>query len=464
MKSQRPLFWYQGLFLQPHHFQQFEQYHQSLLVPFKEHLTPFFWGFIQNRVNKNSLKNQVFEISHAELIFPGGTWVEYPGNSLLQPRSFDLAWVETDKPFTVYLGVRKMDPNTPNVGVLDNADALPDTAARLVTFKDAEEVDDIYSQGPRASIRKMQYMLRIFWETEVDRVNEYELIPVAQLLREGEDIVLSGDFVPPCLSVAGVDSLFKVIKSVRDQLASRCRHLQEYKSPKEMQVSTFDTEYMVYLLALRSLNRYTPLLFHLLEARDVHPWQVYGLFRQIVGELSSFSGRINALGETASDIKLLPGYDHNNLTRCFSDAATLIGELLNDIIIGPEHIIPLEKDEMGFKANIPPEALDRRNEFYVVLRGKTGEPELQKALANIVKICSIDHMPTLISRALPGIALEQSKIPPPGLPRRPDSTYYRIDRTDSLWRNIERHQNIQIYWEGYPEDLSADLVVLRKDS
>ncbi len=464
MKSQRPLFWYQGLFLQPHHFQQLEQYHQSLLVPIRENLTPYFWGIIQIRINKDSLKNQVIEINQAELVFPGGTWVEYPGNSLLQPRSFDLAWVETDKPFTVYLGLRKMDPQIPNVNVVDNADAVPDTAARLVTFKNAEEMDDIYSQGPQASVQKMQYMLRIFWETELERVSEYELLPVAQLLREGEDIVLSREFVPPCLSVGRVDSLFKMIKSVRDQIASRCRQLQEYKSPKEMQVSTFDTEYMVYLLALRSLNRYAPLLFHILEARDVHPWQAYGLLRQIVGELSSFSDRINALGETASDIKLLPAYDHSNLTRCFSEVTTLIAELLNDIIIGPEHIISLEKDETGFKANIPPEALDRRNEFYLVLRCKTGEAELQKALANIVKVCSIDHMPTLISRALPGIALEQSRIPPPGLPRRPDSTYYRIDRTDSLWRHIERHQNIQIYWENYPEDLTADLVVLRKDA
>lgn len=464
MKSQCPLFWHQGLFLQPHHFQQFDQYQQSLLLPLQDHLTPYFWGVIQNRINKNALNNQIFELSQAELVLPGGTWVEYPGNTLLQSRSFDNAWVETDKPFTVYLGLRKLDPNAPNVKVLDNIDAAGDTAVRLVTFKDSEEIGDLYTTGPRASVKKLQFLLKIFWETEIDRLSEYDLMPIAQLLREGDDIVLSGEFVPPCLSVAGADSLFKMVKSVRDQVASRCRQLQEYKSPKEMQVSGFDTEYMVYLLALRSLNRYAPMLFHFLEAKDVHPWQVYGLFRQIVGELSSFSDRINALGETANDVKLIPAYDHNNLTRCFRDATTLITELLNDIIIGPEHIIRLEMDATGFKADIPPEALDRRNEFYLVLRSKTSEPELKKALNNIVKICSIDHMPTLISRALPGISLEQTKIPPPGLPRRPDSTYFRIDRSDSLWRYIERHQNIRISWEHFPEDLYAELVVLRKDT
>lgn len=465
MKSQRPLFWHQGLFLQPHHFQQFDQYQQSLLLPLKEQISPFFWGVIQHRINKEALKNQTFEIHQANLVFPEGTWVEFPGNSLLQSRAFDHAWVETDKPFTVYLGLRKLAPDASNAAVLENSDGLSDTAARLVTFKDAEEINDLYdASGPRASLKRLHYLLRIFWENEIESLSDYDLIPIAQLLREGDEILLSREFIPPCLSVSGSDSLFKMLKSVRDQVASRCRQLQEYKSPKEMQVSSFDTEYMVYLLALRSLNRYAPALFHLLEAKNVHPWQVYGLFRQIVGELSSFSDRINALGETANDMRLMPFYDHNDLTHCFKEATTLITELLNDIIIGPEHIVRLEKDELGFRAEIPPEALDRRNEFYLVIRSKTGEAELKKALNNVVKICSIDHMPTLISRALPGISLEQSKIPPPGLPRRSDSQYFRLDRSDSLWRQIERSQNIQIYWENPPEDLYAELVVLKKQA
>ncbi|MFP4667966.1 MAG: type VI secretion system baseplate subunit TssK [Desulfobacterales bacterium] len=464
MKSKCPLYWHQGLFLQPHHFQQFDQYQQSLLIPLKEQLTPFFWGIIESRINKEALKSQVLEVNKVDLVFPDGTWVQYPGNSFLQSRSFDQDWVEADKPFTAYLGLRKLDPNSANVRVLENKDGLNDAADRLVTFRETEELTDLYTSGPRASVRKMHYLLRIFWENETGELNDYDLIPIAQLVREGDDIMLSKEFIPPCLSVSGSDSMFKTVKSVRDQVASRCRQLQEYKSPKEMQVSSFDTEYMVYLLALRSLNRYAPALFHLLDTKNIHPWQIYGLFRQMVGELSSFSERINALGETANDVKLMPAYDHTNLTRCFGDAAALITELLNDIIIGPEHIIRLEKDKSGFKGEIPPEALDRRNEFYLVIRSRAGESELKKMLNNIAKICSVEHMPTLISRALPGIALEQSKVPPPGLPRRSDSLYFRIDRLDELWRHIERDQNIQIYWENPPGDLYVELVVLKKQS
>jgi type VI secretion system protein ImpJ len=72
-------------------------------------------------------------------------------------------------------------------------------------------------------------------------------------------------------------------------------------------------------------------------------------------------------------------------------------------------------------------------------------------------------MPILISRALPGVPLEQNKIPPAGLPRRPDSFYFLIDREHSLWEFVQRHQNIQLYWEGAPKDMQAEIVILRRE-
>lgn len=463
MTAKRPLFWHQGLFLQPHHFQQLDQYYKSLFIPYKDYITPHFWGLIKCQPNRHALHNQIIELSQIELIFPNGVWVEYPGNAFLQSRSFDHAWVEIDKPFTVYVGLRKMDPTLANTAIVENSDHLDSLSTHFVALKDAEEVKDLYSPGSVATITKMYFSLKIFWETEIESLHDYDLIPVAQLLREGEDIVLSKEFIPPTLSISGSDILFKTVKSIRDQIASRCRQLQEFKSPKEMQVSSFDSEYLMYLLALRSLNRYAPLLFHVLEAKVVSPWTVYGLLRQIVGELSSFSDRINALGETINDIKLLPPYDHKNLTLCFGEASKLITELLNDIIIGPEHVIRLEVIENGLKAEIPAKALDRRNDFYLVLRSKSDEKILKKALTNIVKICSTEHLSILISRSLPGIPLEHIKIPPPGLPRRPDSKYFQIDRTHTLWNFVERDHNIQIFWEPLPEDLQAEIVVLRRD-
>ena len=44
MNIQRPLFWHQGLFLQPQHFQLADLYFQSLLTPLHNFLQPYLWG------------------------------------------------------------------------------------------------------------------------------------------------------------------------------------------------------------------------------------------------------------------------------------------------------------------------------------------------------------------------------------------------------------------------------------
>jgi type VI secretion system protein ImpJ len=40
----KPLFWHQGLFLQPQHLQLNSQYCERLSLPLKTYLQPYFWG------------------------------------------------------------------------------------------------------------------------------------------------------------------------------------------------------------------------------------------------------------------------------------------------------------------------------------------------------------------------------------------------------------------------------------
>ncbi|MCF8104198.1 MAG: type VI secretion system baseplate subunit TssK [Desulfohalobiaceae bacterium] len=463
MKSRRPIYWHQGLFLQPQHYQQLEQYFHSLLYPVNTYNQPSRWGLVRSEIQQEALNNRIFDMDKAELLFQDGSWVEFPGNAFLQSRSFEQAWIDDEKPFTVYLGMRKFDPAANNAQVFQEKEQLGEYASRLVVAEDPEVCSDAYAGGPKAYIRKMSYLLKIFWEDEVEQLPNYHLLPVARLAREGQEVVLDKDFIPPVLCLSGSDTLFKVIKNIRDQIASRCRQLDEFKSPKEIQTTGFDNEYMVYLLALRSLNRFAPVLYHLLEFKEVHPWTIYGLLRQIIGELSTFSNRINAFGETSENISLLPAYDHGRLSECFNQAGTLISELLNEIIIGPEHVIRLTRVEDGFQGEVPPKALDRRNVFYLIIRSEQAEASILRAVSNIAKLCSIEQMPTLAARALPGVPLEQSKVPPPGLPRRPNSYYFRIDREHNLWEFVQRHQNIQLYWEAAPEDMQVEVVILRKE-
>ncbi|MBI3067621.1 MAG: type VI secretion system baseplate subunit TssK [Betaproteobacteria bacterium] len=462
MEGKKPIFWHQGLFLQPQHLQLADLHARFLQKPVLELGLPHFWGAGDLEIAKSSLANRVFEIARARLVFRDGTYVEFPGNAILSSRSFEGAWTEGDKPFTIYLGVKKLNQQEKNVTVVKTYDDVAGVSTRFVTTADPEEVRDIYGDGPDAQVKSLNYMLKIFWEGEWRHLDDYETMPIARLERDGEAIKLSEKFIPPCFAVSGSDVLLRMVKEIRDEIAGRTRQLEEYKSPREMQKAEFDASYMVYLLALRSLNRYAPLFFHYSEARQVHPWLVYGALRQLIGELSSFSERYNMLGETADGGPMLPPYDHDDLGKCLLAASALITQLLNEITIGPEFLVRLELQGGYYTADLPRNFFGARNRFYLVLRTEADSDAALRSFLAEAKLGTRDTLPVLISRALPGVELIHMPVAPQGLPRRSYSLYFRIEQLSDQWEFVEKQGNVALYWSGVPDDLVAEIVVLRR--
>jgi type VI secretion system protein ImpJ len=461
VRAQRPLYWHQGLFLQPQHFQQADLYHDFLLQPLNNFVQPYFWGVTEFQLQEAALGNKTFEISAGSFVFPNGVYTVFPGNALIKPRSFDEAWVEADKPFTVYLGLRKMSPTEENVTVVSSLEDSGAVGTRFVTAANPEETADIHGQGPVGQVKRLTYALRVFWETEREQLDNYHLLPVAQLERSGEEIRLSRRFIPPCLTLAASSWLTNTVKDIRDQITSRCRQLEEYKSPKDVSAMELDLGFMVFLLALRSLNRYVPLLYQISETRHVHPWQTYAVLRQLIGELSTFSENLSATGERSDGSRALPMYDHLNLWQCYSSAQALVAELLDGITVGPGHLIRLNFDGAYYTGDLPEMVFDRRNHFWLALRTAQEAREVSEAVRHVAKLCVKKNMTTLISRAVPGIPLEYYAAPPPGLPRRANSHYFRIDQSSALWSEVENGKAISLFWDTAPDDLTAEIIVLR---
>lgn len=457
---ERPLFWHQGLFLQPHHFQREDLYFQSLLTPFHRFIQPHLWGTGGLEIQEASLGNFSFNLLRGEFLFPDMTYVSFPGDAVLNARSFDEAWVEGGKPFTVYVGLKKWNPAGENVTVLSGSEKISEITTRFVTKADPEEVPDLHQSGPPAGIKRLHHVLRIFWETEVDQLGDFVLVPVAQLERRGEEIVLSENFIPPCLTLSSSEPLMKIVKEIRDQISSRGRQLESYKRQRGIHTAEFGARDMVYLLALRSLNRYIPLFSHFTESPQVHPWRAYALIRQLIGELSSFSDRVNVAGELEDGTRLLSGYDHRDLWRCFSTAQALVIQLLDEITAGPEYIFQLIYDGTYYATELPPAIFEGRNRFYLVLETETDHKVVLQSVGTISKLGSRETLPILIARALPGVKLDHLPIPPQELPRRAHSIYFQIDHHTEHWAQVERGRNVGLYWDAAPDDLKVELMVV----
>ncbi len=459
----RPVFWHEGLFLQPQHLQLEHQFFRSLLSPLHKFITPHFWGIGEIQIAEAGLGNFLFDIDSCELVLPDYTHLVYPGNALVESRSFEEAWVDGGKPFTVYLGLRKLDQAGENVTVVSSLDNISDITTRYITTTDPEEIKSLYEEGPPANVKRLSYVLKIFWETEIDQADDYLTMPIAQLVRTGDSIGLSETYAPPALTLNTTPSLMKLTKEIRDQIAARGRQLEAYKRERGIHTAEFGARDMVYLLALRTLNRYAPFLFHITDTPRVHPWAVYGLLRQVIGELSAFTEQVSAMGEMTDGSFHVPAYDHRRLWACFSAVRSVIIRLLDEITAGPEYMIQLIYDGTYYTADLNPQMFEGRNRFYLVLDTESEQTSLLKSLSTTGKLSAKESLPILIARALPGIQLTHLPEPPQELPRRSRATYLKIDLHGDQWQNIIKFNNIAMFWDTAPDDLKIELMVSGRD-
>jgi len=60
------------------------------------------------------------------------------------------------------------------------------------------------------------------------------------------------------------------------------------------------------------------------------------------------------------------------------------------------------------------------------------------------------------------LSMEPCPVPPPGLHKRPGCYYFRLNRSHAQWLEIQKAQNICLYWDNADPDTKVELVTLRK--
>lgn len=459
----KPIFWHQGLFLQPHHFQLSDLYNRSLFDPWHRFLTPHFWGTGGFEIDEAVLASSVFDIRSGEFLFPDNSHVILGENAVIQARSFESAWEDGGKPFCVYLGLKKWDSDGENVTLVSDFKNLSSVSNRFASLSAPEEIEDLHGNGPRAEVRRMNFLVKIFWETEIGLQGDFQMIPIARLRRKLEDIVVDPEFIPPCLTIEGSFVLAAIVKEIKDQLFAKTRQLEAVKRAKGVHTAEFGSRDMVYMMALRSLNRTVPLLAHLTGTAQVQPWVIYGILRQIIGELSSFSAQVSARGELEDGTVLVKEYDHKKLWECFTGAQKLITRLLDEITAGPEYIIPLHFDGTYYTADLSPTLFEGSNRFYLVLETRQGPDAIIESMQHIAKLSSRESLPILIAQSLPGIRLTLLETIPQELPRKADAIYFQADHHGKPWESVTRGNNMALYWDAAPDDLGVELMIVRRN-
>lgn len=460
MSKSQPIFWHHGMFLQPQHFQQSEDFVTSQVDFVKQNIAPWLWGFTSLDVSSSAISAKRIEIHQAELLFDDGTYAKLNDNAFVSPRTLEGVEIDPETPATVYLALRKHSSFSDNVTKINDLNEAFNVKTRFFTLNEPSKVNDNYVQGDQALTQELTLKLELVLENEKDSFTEYSLIPCAQIALDGENLVLVNSYVPPCLNIQGSEQLHSQLKDLKDELAGRAIQLKNGQAV--LGNNAIDANAFRYKMSLQALSRFVPRLAHEVSTLQLHPWNIYGGLKELAGEISTFTSDINLLGETSDGEMLLPEYRHDNIAQCFNSARQLINQLLNEISVGPQFMVEMIREEQSFTTEIPKEFFEDRADFFLVVNSKDDWDDYSQSFFTAAKLASKNTIDVLIDRSLPGIGLIHTPTAPSGLPKKDHAHYVRIDIHDDEWLSVQRQQNLVLHWDEAPEELQIELVILKR--
>ena len=462
MEPLRPLFWGQGMLLQPEHFQQQDSYHEALLHHLLALLSPFFWGVCSLRVNETALQNFVFEVEEAELLTFEGTLLRVgdlrPTTGRIAPRSFQQDLDPTGRPLSVYLAVKRLRSDEGNLAQA-NGDRGGDSNRRFL-LEESEVSDLLVGSDHSVQLQYLVHDAEVLFDVAAERSHDYELVKVAEILRspDGKGGIRSQQYIPPCVSIKSSPVLEAILKEIRDLLTAKGRELSGF-TRRRASGAELGARDLGYVAMLQAVNRYIPLFHHFLESGWAPPSQMYAIVRQLIGELSSFSATTSVLGARGNEDDL-PPYQHTNLWECFSLAVQRTRELLNDLTSAPVGEVVLKHDGEYFSAALDPKFLTGDNRYYLAIKSDLSPAQLSRLLQEAGKITSREDMPNLQKSFLFGLKVEVLESPPDELVMRAHYRYFLVDQRSEQWKKIREQGTIAVFSTALAPDTEIRLLAI----
>lgn len=461
--EQQKVYWYSGLYLQPQHFQSLDLHQDWVMAQQRCLAHPYYSGVIEYRINLSALSDYVIDIESLSVILPRGEHLIFPGNCRIEKRVFREAWKQKDQSFTLWVALRHFNPQHCNVTTPREGQ---ERSSRWINTGDEQSMKDVYDRGPEADIARIYYNPRIVWDNERENLVDTQCIPLLRLRYDDDGVTIDSEFSPPSLTLYSTPALGKVIDDIYYEISHRARKLEEYKRPEQFSRTSGREGQMMQLLAMRSLNRILPMLKHYCDARRVHPWEVYGLLCQLVGELSSFNDTCSFLGEWNQGGEPLLPYDHFNLLGCFNSAKKTIVSLLNGLVLEENTYVTLDHEQQGvFSGTLTNAQLAQSHaSILLLLRSERFTQYRGREITDDLKLSSRQSLEELIQHALPGIPLRICQPVPRGVPDCSDSCYWEVIRDSQLWKIAQLQESIAFYWPDAPSDLQVQIVFMAAQS
>jgi type VI secretion system protein ImpJ len=208
-------------------------------------------------------------------------------------------------------------------------------------------------------------------------------------------------------------------------------------------------------LMLQVVNRYEPVFAHLATTPTVHPEALFGLAVQLAGELATFT----APGKRPPAFEV---YRHHDLAATFAPVMRSIRASLSAVIEQTAVPIPLEPKRFNVHvAVIEDKSLITTAAFVLAAKADIPSERLRLAFPAQVKIGPVEQIRNLVNSALPGVGLQPLPVTPRQIPYHAGVTYFELDRSHPLWRQLQTSGGLALHVGGEFPGLEMALWAIR---
>ncbi len=437
--------WSEGLFLQPHHFQQADRYTESLVAGLARRAGPYLWGVTALEIDEEVLKVGQFALKSCSGLTPDGAVFRVP-SAEDHPPALDVP--DTVKDCVVYLTV----PMRRQGAVEVDMTGAELSAARL---RPAElEITDVTSNAKRAVTMGVG-KLRLQFALEVDDLADRLCIPIAKIIevKADSEIVLDKSFIASALDIQAAGPLAGFARELDGLLSHRksalAGRLSEGGGAKGVaEITDF--------LLLMAVNRAQPEVQHLASIENVHPEAFYRYCIGLAGELATFM----APEKTAPDF---PSYAHDKLTETFAPVIKALRQYLSSVLEQTALAIPLDPRKYGISVGvIADRKLISNAGFVLAVEADIPAENVRRHFQNQAKIGPVEEIRQLVNSALPGIPLRPLPVAPRQIPYHAGVVYFELDGDSPHWGKMSTSGGIAVHVSGDFPGLKMELWAIRQ--
>ena len=448
MSKYRKIVWNEGMLLTPHHFQQWDNYHEELLNSRLRALLSYEYGVLDIEINREAIANGNFQVTRCHAVLPDGLLINPDTDALPTLRPVG----EHFHPEAETLGVHLAIP-AKKIGEA-NFQANGAKASSNVRFlQEGALVRDETSGTNEQPLALAKSNLRIIFDDEVR--DGFTSMKIAELVRTPTgQMKISDDYIPPTLKVSSSVWLVNMLRQMVEILNTKSGSLGEQRRQRNASLADFTTSEVAVFWLLHTINSSIPTMAHFFHAPLVHPEKLYLEIAQIVGKLMTFSTEVYP--------KDIVKYDHDDLYFTFFNLSSQLKELLETVIPSRCVPIPLEKTrDTLYVGRVEDERLLKEAGFYLAVSSKMPESKLIEAVPRVVKIGSRDVIDTIINSALPGVVLTHANPPPAPIPTRVGFRYFMLDTIGPYWDGIKGSKVISVFVPDEIPDAKLEMYAVK---